>query len=124
MTTNEINPQPISPRPFAVALWRIAPAMRTRLQRAVDIYKAGRVHLEIDLVLVDGEHGTYRVDYQLQSCLIDGGCCPDQAPMGLCKHRIAAGLAIAAHYELPAGRPSRLATAVVMAAAPGMEGPL
>lgn len=104
----------ISPRPLAVSIWKNFPALRARIQRGVEMYKSGAViGAEAAGFTVRNSKGTgnYTVSVDLKTCT-----CPDNDAEcnGICKHIIAAGLELAAHEELPQGKPLTLATRVLM----------
>ena len=91
----------VSPKGLANFLYNSYPLLRSRIERAVDLYCRGAVGLLTSGLLFEvlGNSDTYVVDAtDLGYC-----SCPDhsKAPGGLCKHAIAAGLYLAAFEELP-----------------------
>lgn len=91
----------ISPRNLAVFVYKHFPLHQERLTRAVALYKSGAVSVLADgAIEVKGSSAAlYRLGKDLAGCT-----CPDKrAPLGVCKHALAAGLFLAASGELQRG---------------------
>ncbi len=97
----------VSPRPVALNIFENYPSLRSRIEKAVELYKGNAVVIGRTAIEVMSQEGMeiYLVPSDLSSCT-----CADfpRAPLGVCKHILASSLLIAAHVELPAKKLPRI----------------
>ena len=84
--------EPVSPRPVALSIEANYPSLRSRLEKAIEMYKNNMTTIGSTSLEVMSQEGfeLYLVPSDLSSCT-----CEDSRRGNFCKHRISAGLTCA-----------------------------